>query len=466
MVETTPAGPTPPLIDALVATIGDRAAVTAGARELAGWFVLDAIGVAIAGTVLEAESLDTLTAAFHELFPGEGCTLVGRQPGTSALAAAAINAAAIRLLEYDDSYLCGIDAHFNASLVPMSFALCEELGRSGTDMLEAIVRGYEVAARLGHAAGPAHATRWDSTGTLGAVGCAAAASWLYGLDDRETAAALALAADRAAGGRPALRSGSLAGPMHASFAALDGIVAARLARSGLRGPDDPFGGPQGFIAVYGDAALEAGASDEFERLRIEDNATRFYPAMHGLHAAIACAREIAQARPNLRPADIGAVIVHQPASRADEGANETPATLAAARMSLPYVVAVTLIEGDCSLAQFRDELLHDEDVRELMKRVKILPSKELEERHGTHIASTVAVRVRGGTTAHATKAGAPGTREAPATIAMRREKFRALATMRMGDAAAAELEAQVMALRDGAPVEALGHVLRAAFRPG
>ena len=88
-------------------------------------------------------------------------------------------------------------------------------------------------ARLGLALGSRHYEQgFHNTATLGALGAAAAASYLLKLDAGAIENALGLAATQSAGLR--LQFGSEAKPLHAGLAARAGLFAAELAAADRR----------------------------------------------------------------------------------------------------------------------------------------------------------------------------------------------------------------------------------------
>ena len=117
-------------------------------------------------------------------------------PAPAALA----NGSLAHLLELDAHF--GGCGHSGAVVVPAVLAVAVAEGRSGRDVLTAVVAGYEVASRILAAAGGyrAHNGRgWHSTGTCGAFGAAAAAARTVALDARGTASAIAIGGSLAAG---------------------------------------------------------------------------------------------------------------------------------------------------------------------------------------------------------------------------------------------------------------------------
>src|SRR5690606_35247213 len=79
-------------------------------------------------------------------------------------------------------------------------------------------------------------------------GAAVAAAKLLGLDARQVAHTLAIAASSASGIR--VNFGSMTKPLHVGRAAQNGMVAAQLAAQGFTGGDNALDPPWGFFAAF------------------------------------------------------------------------------------------------------------------------------------------------------------------------------------------------------------------------
>jgi len=132
----------------------------------------DHLGVALGGAG-EASSV-VLRRGLATLGPG-GATVLGTAERLPAPQAALANGAAAHALEMDDTHQGG-SVHLGATVFPAALAAAELAGASGERVLRAALGGYDVAARLAMALGPAaHYRRgFHLTATCGAFGAAAA----------------------------------------------------------------------------------------------------------------------------------------------------------------------------------------------------------------------------------------------------------------------------------------------------
>ena len=406
----------------LAALIGTGSfAVRPEAVDFAVWMVLDSLTVGLAGAQLESDVVQRVATTMARL-SGDGSSAafpIGRRLAPSA--AAAVNACAVHSIDYDDSYMAGgVKAHFSASIIPAAMAVAEDVNATGVQFLDAVVRGFEVAARLGHAITPSVVERWHPTGVVGVLGCAAATASLLGLSGEQAEISLGLAADHASGSRFCLASGDATKSLHAAFAAHDGIVSAYMAHDGVPGPIGFLDGANGFCETYLGHVPDLSFPADFNgRALIELNSTKFFPVMHALHAATEVAQTIAALRPVDSPDEIARIVVTQSTTHARFGAYFDPETKLAARLSLPYAIAATLVDGVCTIDQFTTARLVDPVFRSLMHRVRIEPSEEIEREFGSRVASGVEVTYVDGSVEAGFAADPLGFPERPATADQR-----------------------------------------------
>lgn len=432
---------------------GDSFKIDDHARQMAAWFVLDTVAVGLVGMRKEREVVDQIAAAFREISPGDEAEMVIGEGRAHPAGAAGAHGASIHTIDLDDSYLEGVKVHFSTSLVPTVLAVAQQVGATGKQVLDAYIRGFEVGARLGHVVVPSHLGRWHPTGTLGVVACAAAAAYLYGLDEAQTRSAIALASDRATGSRYFVQGGDVTKPLHAGWAAHDGISSALMARAGVVAPDDYIEGAGGFVATFSD--VEPFIPEIEERPLVVDNSTKFYPAMHGLHAVIELALKAAKEHGVSGPDSVRAIRALQCTGRAHMGRNWRPPTALAAKLSLPYVVAVSMLDGSYGLEQCVDERISDPDVLAMMDKVEILPSEELEEEYGARVVTRLQVEFADGSVFDETFADPRGTPLRPATEDEREAKVRELLAPIASEAEVAALFDACLGLEAAPDVSAL-----------
>lgn len=354
--------------------------------------VCDCVGVGLTGSRqpiagILLKTLPTSRAVTDHL-------LLGTEARASVLEAALYNGTIIHAIDYDDTSHPSY-SHPSAHLVPVLFGLGRQFGRSGRDLLLAYALGLEVIGKLGRSLNMAHYLKgWHTTGTFGAMGSAAAAAKLAGLDAERTALALAIAASAASGVRA--NFGSMTKPLHAGYAARSGVLAALLAREGFTASADVMENRYGYFAVFGagdgaDPAPFRALGQPWEIATPYAIAVKPYPACGSTHTAI-------EASLALRPVISGEAI-----SSVRVGTNELcsqtlvytdPQNPLEAKFSMEFCVAAALVRGAIVMDTFTPEMLRDPAIRALMKKITV----EVDERvrfnseHGT----VVAIRTEGG----------------------------------------------------------------------
>ena len=228
--------------------------------------------------MLEALALDT---------KGES-TVFGDSKTWTPAVAALLNGALGHSLDFDDTH-ADSSLHPSAPVVPAAFAVGEMVGASGRDVLTAIVAGYEVCCRLGNALDPTshYARGFHPTATAGTYGAAAAAGKLFGLSEQQIIAAFGVSGSQAAGSLQFLVNGAWNKRYQVGAAAMNGVIAATLARNDFVGATELVEGKHGLLAGYTDdahpdkAVAELGKTYETMKIGVKP-----YPSCRYTHAAI------------------------------------------------------------------------------------------------------------------------------------------------------------------------------------
>src|SRR5207237_4431870 len=217
--------------------------------ERAKVLTLDFLGSAIRAR-RDAESTPSLLKMLEALAldtSGES-TVFGDSKTWTPAVAALLNGALGHSLDFDDTH-ADSSLHASAPVVPAAFAVGELMGSSGKDVLTAIVAGYEVCCRLGNALDPTshYARGFHPTATAGTFGAAAAAGKLFGLSKEQLISAFGVSGSKAAGSLQFLVNGAWNKRFQVGAAAMNGVVAASLARENFRGAIDAIEGKHGLL---------------------------------------------------------------------------------------------------------------------------------------------------------------------------------------------------------------------------
>ena len=402
-----------------------EAALHGARRCLVDWW-----GGAVAGGV-EAPA----TVLVAALQPGAGpARLLPSGDGADMRTAALINGTAAHTVEVDDIYSPGL-YHPGVSVITAALAAAEGEGASGTDLLTAIVAGYEVSNRIARAVNPAHYRYWHTTATVGFFGAAVAAASVMRLSAGQTAHALTTTATFAAGLRHAFASDAMSKPLHAGRAAEGGVLAALGARHGLTGVPDMFEAARGFGAVMSEAVdwdqAVAGLGTEWTIARIT---CKPYPCCGHAFAAIDAARVIMAQ--GIEPGAIERVQVGTYRAGVEICENRDPSTPYEAKFSIPYCVALAALNRPVDLAAFTSGGLHDRQVRGMMARVELALDPAAEAAFPAMRAAEVAITTRGGQVHRYRQPTRRGDPDFPMSDADIDAKFRMLASPVIGAGAA------------------------------
>jgi len=333
-----------------------------------------------------------------------GATLLGTKVKTTADLAAFANGTAMRYLDYNDTYLSKEPAHPSDN-ISAALAAAEYVGASGQRLIEAIVIGYEIQCRLCDAAA-LRPRGWDHV-TYGPFSTALLCAKLWRLSESKTVHALGLA------GNPnnALRQtrvGHLSMWKGVAFAnaARNGVFAAELARLGMSGPAPIFEGEKGFMNIVSGAFRLAPLRPNGP-FKIMETYIKFYPVEYHAQSAVQAALDLRKKLPNgflkkkdflkkieairVRTSDISYEIIGNDPDKWHPQSRET------ADHSLPYIVAVALLDGKVGLTQFNDRHLKDAKLHRLIQKVRVFSDKEHSALYGKTMGNTVSVKVDGKT---------------------------------------------------------------------
>ena len=379
--------------------------VPARALDVAKGGLVDALGTAIAGTQTEVARILTRWARAEGGNPVAG--VIGGGFRTTLVTAARANGTIGHALDFDPPL----------PLLPLLLAIGESQQSSGREVLEAYVAGFEVQSKLQGGITEKHSARGGhSNAVFGTFGATAAAAKLLKLDARQTQMAFGIAASEASGLRENL--GTMAKPLHAGIAAVNGIVAARLAQEGLTGAVDGLGGEFGVLRVI----ATAGEYDEHRIARTFGNPWNLvakeirikpYPCCRWAHRPLDALLALVRST-RLEPDRVASIECEVGAHVSEVMTYAVASTGLEAKFCLPYCLAVAVCDGRAGLAQFTDERVRDRTVQELAKRVRIVhPGDKGEFETGTLLPCKIRIQLKDGAVLTQSTGAALGDRENP-----------------------------------------------------
>jgi len=395
------------------------------AREQLKIHVLDALACAIGA--LDGEPVRLVRTQVEE-FDGSGpCSLIGG--GTASPDRAALyNSALVRYLDFNDSYLAKGETCHPSDNLGAVLAAAEYARASGRDFLAALALAYQVQCRLSDVA-PVRDAGFDHV-TQGAYAVAAGCARALGLDPARTAHAIAIAGT-AFNALRVTRTGPLSHWKGLAYPNVAGAVTRTtfLARRGITGPLEVFEGEKGFMdAVAGYFELDW-ETEDLER--VTQTILKKYNAEIHSQSVLEAVLEL-RALEHLSAADVERVevdvfdVAYRIIGGGEEGDKRVVRTKEAADHSLPYLVAVALLDGEVMPEQYRPERIRRDDVQALLLRVAVRPDDGFSRRFPAEMPCRVRVTLRDGRVLTAELADYPGFLTRGRTWEAAREKFERL----------------------------------------
>jgi 2-methylcitrate dehydratase PrpD len=369
-------------------------AVPRDVAEQATRLLLDTAGVTLAAVP------EDFAGSIHTVARGLGgppeASLWGARERVGMAAAVLANGTLAHGLDYDDTLEEAI-VHTGACCVTAALAAGEARHASGSEVLAAIIAGVEVMAAVGRACpGAFHRRGFHPTALCGSFGAAAAAGRLLGLTPAQLGTAFGLCGSQASGIIEYLADGSWTKRLHAGWAAHAGVIAAHVAQAGFTSPRTVFEGTHGFYRAFGGeppdatrlAALADGLGREWAINRLMFKA---YPCGSINQPYMDCAARI-RARPGFNPAAIQAIVCRTaegPVHRLWEPLAEKrrPTTPYGAKFSLPYCIALVLVEGQAGVEGFSETRTRDPRILDLAGKVRYIvdPTLPYPQRFTGHV---------------------------------------------------------------------------------
>jgi 2-methylcitrate dehydratase PrpD len=402
----------------------------AAVRERAALVLMDTVGVIIGGA--EEPEVVRFAEAVRQLEAGRSATVLTHGfPLASPTLAAWVNGAAGIFLELDEGRRPA--GHPAIHVVPAALAVAEHVRASGRDLLAAIALGYELPARIGQATRLREGVH--SHGHWGAIGAAAACGKLLGFDAPLLRQAMSIAASMGmATTWPPCLEGATVRNTYAAVANHNGLMAALLAQSGFTGLRDPL--PVTFGQILGERYDPDAALDGLgETWGILTNYFKFHACCAYNHPALDATVDLLNEAP-LPPDQIERIIVETVEGFLRIGQHR-PANQLAAKFSIPFAVATTIVNRSSGRPSFKPQVVADEAVQALADRVQVVADAEMTRRWPADGGARVTVYLRDGTQRSATCLNPRGSFQNPLGEEALVDKFLALTAAAFRDPQAA-----------------------------
>ena len=370
-----------------------------------------------ASIIFGAEQPWSRSVIEHALASGAtgNSTVVGRLETTTPTMAALANGASAHAFELDDVHEEAI-SHPGAVVIPVALALAEDLNRSGRDLLEAIVIGYEAMGRAGIAVGPAShmLAGFHPTSMSGVFGAAAAAGRLLNFDASEMNHALGIAASLASGTMEFAASGGMAKRLHAGRAAEGGLTAALLANRGFEGASDGLAGKYGFCRIFTkEPRLDLLTDRLGQRWMLDEITVKPYAACSDIHPMIQAAMHLRQEH-QFSPEDVESIELDGPTKAAVQNDMDGTTSVMAAQYSAQFNVAVALISDPTDPDTYQPEHICLPELSTMQEKViSIRADDEFDATYAWKMGGRVSINLVDGRTLSASVHGQKGSMHDP-----------------------------------------------------
>jgi len=416
--------------------------------------LLDTLGAIVSGAMLPAGRKIVPFVRDAACFPV--ASVLASDVMTSPAQAALANGTLAHADETDDSHAPSL-THPGCANVPAALAVAEAKGSSGTDLLRAVVLGYDVSTRMSMALGGsafADTYHMSSHAWAGAFGATAAASALGRLSTQETVYALSYAVQGASGSRCWLRD-----PDHVQKAyifggmpARTGVEAAAFAAAGFTGVSDAIEGTPGLLAAFPLTAKGSKLLDELgARFEVMRTSIKKWCVGSPLQAALDCIDAVVRDHGITEP-QVASITVSLPEQRSRVVQSDMP------DVNLPHALALYLVDGSVGFASLHDHRrMFDPEVIRVARRINVVPrpgAARGEQAHFTLVTTD-------GRRFHLAPDHVRGQPANPMSVAEVAEKVHDLFSMVLGNPRSTELVDAVLAIDSVADVRDMRDLWRA-----
>ena len=309
---------------------------------------------------------------------------------------ALVNCSMARAHDYDDFHEKGM-VHTGAGITPACLAIAEKMGGiSGKELINAVVLGIDIMARLGLSLKLNFLTTGMSiTPQSGTFGSSLAAGRLLRLDRKEMIHALGIAYSQVAGNIMCSIQGTMMVHIQIGLSSQAGILSALMAQRGIDAPQGVLQGSFGYFPVYqhnqyDPAVITNNLGKQFE---VANVSTKYFPCCLCSHAAISATLRLAKEE-RVDPKGVEQIrvgvnqgnynMVCQPLEQ-----KRTASSFKEALFSLPYGVASALVRGHVSLEDFTLEAIQDERVRSIANKVAPFVDPLIDKQYGRTLGPAV-----------------------------------------------------------------------------
>ena len=358
--------------------------------------------------------------------------VLGTALRTSAEQAALVNGTLSAALEFDD-VLSLMPGHPSAVVMAALCACDAALNADGHAVIEAYAVGVEAGARVAQALTLDHYKRgFHATGTVALFSAVAALARIERFSVETTQRAIGIAASFSSGLHG--NFGTMTKPLHSGWAARNAVAAVTLARCGLTASPNIFETQGGYFDAYGSPSSDlAHVEGLFGNPWVFDEpgvTLKLFPCCYATHRGIDAMLQLKQEL-GVGPDDVERVICRVPPGGLIPLKFARPKTHFESLFSMPYALAVALLDGHPGLRSFKDGRVLASDVADALGIIEVTESETCVADHpdfasksyGSRGEVQVEIRTRDGRSASRRVVIAPGHPDRAVTWDQARAKF-------------------------------------------
>lgn len=335
--------------------------------------LLDYLGVTFAGTKLLNKKVDSILNFSN--YQSNNISVIGLNRKTDIYTAALVNGINSHVAELDDGSRYGA-IHLGSPIFSALLPIAEKENTKADVFIKAVILAYETAILLSTAIQPSHyAKGFHPTATCGSIGAAIGVATLLGFDKKQFKDTFSAAAVSAFGTLKVIEDTSELKPYNAGKAAVNGIMAAIMAASDFSGPIDVLSGDTGFLSIM---SKEYDFSNSYNNPTPLINKVYFkpYAACRHAHPSIEAALKIIDTN-KINIDDIKKITIRTYKGVIGKHDTKNITGQYAAKMSIPFSVALTLIKGNAGIDDYSDENVNNPNITALTNKVFIEADDEL-----------------------------------------------------------------------------------------
>ena len=429
--------------------------------HLAKRFIIDTIACGLGGFDSEPsrvarEMAGLVSSTVPAMVMGSGQT-------TSVDMATFANGVMMRYLDFNDTY-SGKESGHPSDSIAAALSATQAAGGGGRRMLVSTVLAYETFCRI--ADGADLKPRGFDHVTIGGIASTMAAARAMQLSEEQTLQALNLGiAPNLALYQTRIGDVSMWKGCAYANASRNGVFAAMLAQRGLTGPSPIFEGGGGYFHAVSGGPFELGTMGGGDQpFKLGQSSIKRFPLGQFSQTVAQAGLDVREQVPSIMAGaikDVAEVNISTLQTAITIMANDPekwkPTNRETADHSMPYVAAVSLMFGTVESGHFGDEYLANQELLDLVSKVKITVSEEANRQAPEAMLCDMEVVTTSGQRFSAQVAHHKGHFKNPISDAELEVKFRSLAKEHLSEGQTDALLGRLWHLED---VDDVGEIIK------